>query len=139
VGLDERWDRGQLQTLSKAECLELLASRELGRMAYNDPDGPIVVPVNFVLDTDTVIIATSPHTDLGRHARSVPVAFEVDEINQETHAGWSVLLRGRAEAVEYAELPAAHQSRPAPWAEGVRTLYLRVVPSSITGRRLLPA
>lgn len=140
VGLTERWERGELQTLSSAECLQLLGSRDLGRMAYNDPEGPVVIPVNFVLDGDTVIIATSPHTDLGRrHAHAGTVAFQVDEIDQQAHSGWSVLLRGTAEAVDYAELPASYHSRPAPWAGGVRTLYLRIVPSNITGRRLLPA
>lgn len=138
VGLTERWDRGELQTLSSAECLQLLGSRDLGRMAYNDPDGPVVIPVNFVLDGDTVIIATSPHTDLGRHAHAGTVAFQVDEVDQQAHSGWSVLLRGTVEAVEYAELPASYHSRPAPWAGGVRTRYLRIVPSNITGRRLLP-
>jgi nitroimidazol reductase NimA-like FMN-containing flavoprotein (pyridoxamine 5'-phosphate oxidase superfamily) len=138
VGLIERWQRGEVTVLSDDECMKLLVDHNLGRFAYTDDEGPVVTPVNYAVADGMVLIATSAHTDLARHARSAPVAFEVDDIDLEQHSGWSVLVRGRTEVLDYDDLPAAHTARPAPWAEGVRTLYLRIVPGAISGRRLLP-
>jgi hypothetical protein len=138
VGLIERWQRGEVVVLSEDECMELLVGRNLGRFAYTDDEGPVVIPVNFAVADSTILIATSPHTELAQHARSTSAAFEVDDIDVERHSGWSVLVRGRTEVLEYDDLPSPNTARPAPWAEGVRTLYLRIVPRSISGRRLLP-
>ena len=140
MGLVERWQRGELQVLSEAECMQLLAGSNFGRFAYNDNDGPVVIPVNYTVTSGTLLIATSPYSELAQHAHSVSAAaFQVDTIDVEQHTGWSVLVRGRTEAADYDDLPSAHTARPAPWAAGTRTLYIRIVPRSVTGRRLLPA
>jgi nitroimidazol reductase NimA-like FMN-containing flavoprotein (pyridoxamine 5'-phosphate oxidase superfamily) len=138
MALIKRWERGELVALSDAECMELLAGHTVGRFAYIDDEGPAVTPVNYALAGGAVLVATSPHTDIARHARSGAVAFEVDDIDLEQHTGWSVLVRGRTRVIEHGDLPAAHTARPAPWVEGGRTLYLRIDPTSISGRRLLP-
>ena len=52
-------------------------------------------------------------------------------------SGWSVLRRGRVEPVDTDDLPPA-AARPHPWAAGQRSLRLRLVPRTTTGRRLLP-
>jgi nitroimidazol reductase NimA-like FMN-containing flavoprotein (pyridoxamine 5'-phosphate oxidase superfamily) len=139
VELIDRWQRGELEILSEDECRDLLASGTVGRLAYNDDHGPVVTPVNYAVDDGAVLLATSPDGQLARHAPSHSVALEVDDIDRDQRSGWSVLVRGRTEVVEYADLPASHQRRPAPWAAGERTLYLRIAPTSLSGRRLLPA
>jgi len=96
-----------------------------------------VVPVNFVLRDGQVVFRTSPHTSLGRHAHGTTVAFEIDDIDDFTQSGWSVLVRGTATYVDPDELPDAADVRPQPWPQGVRTLQLRIRPHSLTGRRLL--
>ena len=50
---------GQLRELPEAECLALLKTKELGRVAYHD-QGPVVLPVKYVIDKDTVLFRTSP-------------------------------------------------------------------------------
>ena len=130
------WSQSQLRELSQSECLGLLAGKSVGRIAYTGPDGPEVVPVNFVLQHDTVLLATSPHSLLGRHLRFDVAAFQVDDIDNQTQSGWSVLVRGRVEPVDTEDLPSAG-ARPHPWAAGQRRLHLRLVPRTITGRRLL--
>jgi nitroimidazol reductase NimA-like FMN-containing flavoprotein (pyridoxamine 5'-phosphate oxidase superfamily) len=110
----------------------------VGRLAYNDDDGPVVTPLSYAVSERAVLVATAPTTQLAAHAPGSPVAFEVDDLDAVERAGWSVVVRGRAEVVDYAELPAAHDARPAPWAAGDRTTYLRIEPSSLTGRRLPP-
>jgi hypothetical protein len=59
VTLDASGGRGsQWLELTKGECFELLAGQRLGRLAFVDALGPIVLPVNFVLDTHMVVIRT---------------------------------------------------------------------------------
>jgi nitroimidazol reductase NimA-like FMN-containing flavoprotein (pyridoxamine 5'-phosphate oxidase superfamily) len=134
----ELWFASHIKEITREECMELLASRPVGRIAYCDESGPVVLPVNFVLEGDQVMFRTSPHSELARHLRNGPASFEVDEFDEYTQSGWSVLIRGRAEFIEYDDLP-DEDHRPTPWAEGHRTFHVRVIPSQITGRRLLEA
>ena len=133
----EPWFAGHLRELSRAECLELLATKTVGRVAYCTPDGPEVLPLNYVVEGDTLLFRTSPHSALGRHLRLDVAAFQVDEVDDYTESGWSVLVRGTVEPLSTDDLPPAGQ-RPRPWVEGSRPLHLRLTPRSITGRRLLP-
>jgi uncharacterized protein len=139
MSMTDGWFPGRLTELAQDECLELLTTRQVGRLAFTDEEGVVVVPVNYVVHQDMVLFRTSPHTSLGRHAESAAVAFEVDEIDDFTQSGWSVLVRGHAEYVDVDDLPAAADSRPTPWADGTRNLHVRIRPRSITGRRLLAA
>ena len=68
---------------------------------------------------------------------SAPAAFQIDEFDDYTQSGWSVLLRGHATYVDVADHPAAAELIP--WAEGQRSLLVRIAAREITGRRLLPA
>ena len=134
----ERWFPSHLKELDKAECLELLATHQVGRVAYCDDLGPVVLPVNYVVDLDTVLLRVSPHSTLARNLRSASASFEVDDFDDYNQSGWSVLVRGDAAYVDIAELP-DEDNRPIPWAEGERTFHVRITPHDITGRRLLPA
>jgi len=133
----EPWFAGHLRELSRDECLELLATKAVGRVAYCTPDGPEVLPLNYVVEGDTLLFRTSPHSALGRHLRLDVAAFQVDEVDDYTESGWSVLVRGTVGPLSTDDLPPAGQ-RPRPWVEGSRPLHLRLTPRSITGRRLLP-
>lgn len=136
----EHWYPGRLKELDQAECLELMRTRSVGRVAYCDDDGPVVLPVNYVVaDDGGVLFRTSPHTPLAQHLASGPAAFEVDEIDDVTESGWSVLVRGTASYVDPDDLPADDDDRPSPWAAGVRTLHVRVSPRVVSGRRLIPS
>jgi hypothetical protein len=132
------WKSGRLRELDASECLELLATRSVGRVAFCSDEGPVVLPVNYVVHEDGVLFRTSPHNSIARHVRGSKAAFEVDEIDDFTQSGWSVLLSGTAELVDDVHgLPP--ESRPVPWAEGTRSLHVRVRPRSNTGRRLFPS
>jgi nitroimidazol reductase NimA-like FMN-containing flavoprotein (pyridoxamine 5'-phosphate oxidase superfamily) len=122
---------GRLVVLSDDECWDLLRSRPVGRVAWSGVQGVSIVPMNFVVDGDAVLLRTTPYSLMARDCAGREVAFEVDEIDAEHHTGWSVLVRGRCEREER---PA---DGPHPWATGTRTLGLRVTVRSVTGRRVL--
>ena len=85
----------QLKELDTTECLRLLGQRGIGRAAVATPDGPHLVPVNYAVLDGSIAIRTSPYSLLGTYARASMLAFEVDDIDEETHSGWSVVVRGR--------------------------------------------
>lgn len=136
---DERWFPSHLREISKPECLELLASHRVGRVAYCDDLGPVVLPVNYALDRETILIRTSPHSTLAGHLRSAPASFQIDDFDDFNQSGWSVLVRGDAAYVDPSDLPADDSERPQAWAEGQRSFHVRITPHDISGRRLLPA
>ena len=135
---DERWFPSHLKELGEPECLELLAEHHVGRVAYCDDLGPVVLPVNYAVDQGTILIQTSPHSTLASRLRTAPASFQIDEFDEYTQTGWSVLVRGSAAYVDPTDLP-ADEDRPHTRAEGQRSLHIRITPHEISGRRLLPA
>ena len=138
MNFDDRWFQGHLRELEPAECWELLRVREVGRVAYVDERGPMVVPVTYVSSEGSVLFRVAPYSDLARHLPDRPAALETDDFDYFTRSGWSVVLRGTVETVMSEDLPPT-EDRPTPWAEGERSLYLRLTADSVTGRRLLEA
>ena len=120
------------------ECYARLADGDIGRVAMALPDGPSIVPVNYILDGRSIVVRTAPYTQLAGH-RNGPVAFEVDDIEPEFMRGWSVVVVGHAFPMEDAEEMIALRSggRLKPWAAGSRNLYIKIVPDRVTGRRIL--
>jgi uncharacterized protein len=131
-GRQVRW-----QELTKSECFELLARERLGRVAVVDDRGPVVFPVNFVLDRHMVVFRADAGTKLDAACRGSRVAFEVDGTDAAAHTGWSVLIRGEAvEVTDPAELARLRKLPLDPWAPGAKTHYVRILPTVLTGRRI---
>lgn len=120
------------------ECRELLSAGLVGRVALCTPVGPHIVPVNYAVVDDSIVIRTSPYSILGTHARGSILAVEVDRFDYERQRGWSVVARGRATAVTAADEVERIRRVWASgiWASGQRNLHLRVRWSELTGRRL---
>jgi uncharacterized protein len=120
--------------LTRSECLALLASESIGRLAVAQPDGPpLVFPVNYALDGDDIVFRTDPGTKLDG-LRQAPVSFEVDAIDPIHHRGWSVLVRG----VAYEALPADIEGVVVePWAPGPKRHWVKVLTVEVTGRRIV--
>ena len=119
------------------ECAELLRAGVVGRVAVTTPDGPHVVPVNYAVMDEAVVVATSAYSVLGTYGRGSMLAFEIDGFDLERKEGWSVVARGRGEALDPVGLrEAKERALPRPWADGTRTLFLRIPWSELSGRRV---
>jgi nitroimidazol reductase NimA-like FMN-containing flavoprotein (pyridoxamine 5'-phosphate oxidase superfamily) len=134
--------RPELQELSADDCYRLLATQQIGRLGVNAEHYPLIFPVNYVLDrSGVIVIRTGAGTKLvaADHAN---VTFEVDEIDQRTRSGWSVLVRGLAEEVTSEHklelIERTQASGVEPWAPGDRGHWLRLIPHAISGRRIVP-
>jgi nitroimidazol reductase NimA-like FMN-containing flavoprotein (pyridoxamine 5'-phosphate oxidase superfamily) len=127
-----------LKPLSREECLALMTTTSLGRVAFLVDGRPEVLPVNYVVDGDNVVFRTGEDTVLNQVAMQV-VAFEVDQIDERSHTGWSVVAQGVAHDVTDAIDPTSERLRAlslVSWAPGQRHRWLRVDANRITGRRL---
>ncbi|MCP2259108.1 Pyridoxamine 5'-phosphate oxidase [Streptoalloteichus tenebrarius] len=133
-----RYDRTGLEVLDEAECLRLLGSVPVGRIAFTHDALPAVQPVTFVLNGGSVVFRTREGSKLAAATRNAVVAFEVDEFDAATRTGWNVTVVGRARVVtdpdELAEL-AALDLRP--WAPGQRDRYVQISVDLVQGRRIV--
>jgi nitroimidazol reductase NimA-like FMN-containing flavoprotein (pyridoxamine 5'-phosphate oxidase superfamily) len=131
-GRQFRW-----QELTKCECFGLLAREHLGRVAFVDDRGPMVLPVNFILDRHMVVFRTGDGTKLDVARGGGRVAFEVDRSERATHSGWSVVIRGEAvEVTDPGELARLRELPLDSWAPGAESRYVRILPAVLTGRRI---
>jgi nitroimidazol reductase NimA-like FMN-containing flavoprotein (pyridoxamine 5'-phosphate oxidase superfamily) len=128
---------GAVETLSADQCLELLCSRDLGRIALVIGDQPEIFPVNYAVDRSIVVFRVAPGTKpaLTTNRR---IAFEVDELDSRAAIAWSVMVKGTVRDVTRSRDPFTAFLRTA----GVRTappgdhpLWMAIYPSEISGRR----
>ena len=92
-------DRNGLEVLDRDECLRLLASATLGRIGFTSGALPTVLPVNFDLDGERILVRTGRGSKLDAALRDAVVAFEVDDFDPICHSGWSVAVTGVATEV----------------------------------------
>lgn len=130
-------DQGNLQRLDVDACLELLTSHHVGRVAVNDHGGPVVFPVNYVVDGGTVVFRTGMGSKLAATDERAHASFQVDGFDLDVGTGWSVLVRGRlVEVVAGDEVDRLATLPLVPLAGGDRHHFVRVEPRAVTGRRI---
>jgi hypothetical protein len=123
--------------MTPRECMELLAANHFGRVAVNDREGPVVLPVNYVLDGDSVLFRSGMGTKVEAGARGSAASFEVDAVDERTRTGWSVLARGTlTDVYERVEIERARRLPLQPFAGGDRPHFLRLIFERVTGRRI---
>lgn len=126
------------EELSLTECLAPLASHRVGRVAVVVDGQPVILPVNYRTDDGTVVF----RTDAGTKARGAPlsrVAFEIDDIDEASHVGWSVVVQGVGQDITDAIDARSEELRflpVSPWAPGDKVYWVKFVPQVISGRSL---
>lgn len=130
-------DQNGLEVLDRDECLALLATATLGRVAVTTGALPQVVPVNFHLEGERILIRTAEGTKLDAALCNAVVAFEADDFDTMYHSGWSVVVTGIARV-----LPADDETaRYAPlvrWAPDGRERTIAISTDIVSGRRIVP-
>lgn len=125
------------QSMPVDECLRRLAGEEVGRLAAVIDGKPLVFPVNYVLDGDTVVFRTAAGAKLDAISRSL-ATFEVDHWTP-GETGWAVSVEGFAVEVTDANGGRVRDRLAAlplfPWVPGDRSHLVRVLPVSMRGFR----
>jgi nitroimidazol reductase NimA-like FMN-containing flavoprotein (pyridoxamine 5'-phosphate oxidase superfamily) len=124
--------------LVRSECIHLLETHSLGRLAWQAADSQQVRPINYVFRSGALYFRTSPEGILSELVRPTDVALEVDDLDHDKRTGWSVIVNGRARAVAApAEVIQQWETDDlAQWAPGIRDLFIQIMPSRISGRLL---
>jgi hypothetical protein len=69
--------------------MELLAAKSVGRIAYAVDKGARILPVNYILNNDSIIFRTTPGGEIFHHALESICAFEIDDTDEFFESGWS--------------------------------------------------
>jgi hypothetical protein len=133
---DDGADRG-VQALDEDACWELLPGARVGRLAWNDPDGRIlVVPVNFGLDSRTIVLRTGDTVLLDAARAGERCAFQADDFEPGLRSGWTVLVDGRL-GVTVDPLAVERLGQlVSPWLRVPRPHVLLIRATQVSGRRL---
>jgi nitroimidazol reductase NimA-like FMN-containing flavoprotein (pyridoxamine 5'-phosphate oxidase superfamily) len=135
--MDDQWG-GRLHKLSRDECVELLRGhRHLGRIGYVVDGVPVIVPVSFAVDGESVVFVTARGSKLSWLSNHRRVAFEVDHGRPLDESGWSVLVHGTAQEVtDPAALELLRRGPLRSWAVTSGEHWVRVSHDEVSGRRL---
>jgi uncharacterized protein len=127
-------DRDPISELDRDEAWKLLKGQSVGRLAVSVAGQPDVFPVNFHADDTSVVFRTAPGSKLLKVTINATVAFETDAYD--TDEAWSVVVKGTAHVLEkQAEIFAAEAVGLRSWIPTVKPVFVRIVPTEVSGRR----
>jgi hypothetical protein len=126
-----------LDVMTRAECLRPLRTRRVGRLGFLVGDQPMVLPVNYGCENGVLVFRTGEGAKLDG-TRKGKVSFEVDDLEADGCAGWSVVVQGVASDITGTDNWFDERLRalagPA-CVPGVADHYVRITPTQISGRR----
>jgi uncharacterized protein len=122
----------QRYELPQWEAFDLLRSTTVGRICIIDHDFPVAIPMNFRVvgqaNDFRLVVRTARGTAVGEYVG--PASLEVDQIDLDRGAAWSVIARGMLRPVAASDwLPDPH-----PLLHD-RHEWMLLEPTAISGRR----
>jgi uncharacterized protein len=124
----------RFESLSETECWQALADAPYGRLAVRAKDGVDIFPVNVTVNKRAIYFRSAPGSKLVDIVHASSVAFEVDGSQGLEH--WSVVVRGTAERLIHdSDIRASGVLGLATLTSSSKWNYVRITPSSISGRR----
>jgi nitroimidazol reductase NimA-like FMN-containing flavoprotein (pyridoxamine 5'-phosphate oxidase superfamily) len=130
-------DRNGLEVLDRRECLRLLATASVGRVGLTSGSLPRILPVNFWLVGDRIVIRTRLGSKLEAALRNAVVAFEADDFDVVDHSGWSVLVTGMASEIADSELDDADRLQVPHRVPGRDGRLVAISTGLVSGRRIV--
>jgi uncharacterized protein len=123
------------ELLGREECLRILSSHPVGRVAAVVNGWPIIFPVNlYVLDGDTVVFRSEEVSRLTDSSIAISMSLEVDGIDDAGQL-WSVVVNGAGRDIVPAERARLRDLGLESSAAGQRTHWIQIRPETVTGRR----
>ena len=128
-------DRDGLEVLDRAECLRLLGGATLGRVAGTSGALPVVLPLRYTLDGDSVVFVAGAGTTVDFVSAGSVVAFEVDNLHERGHLSWTVMVTGVAQPISDVHEIARLQTLLQEEGAGPDDQFLRLSLDLVSGRR----
>jgi hypothetical protein len=121
---------------SESACWALLRTTSVGRLAVWVDDHTDIFPLNYAVEHGTVVFRSRTGTKVSAALSDSPVALEADGYDAGTAEAWSVVIRGRAEEISTGSDLMDTIGLPLfPWQAGEKGRFIRIVPTTTTGRR----
>lgn len=136
LGIMNKETTPKSEILENADCWKRLRSVSVGRLAVWVDDHPDIFPINYKVDHGTLVFRTGSGTKLNSCLGKDPVALEADGVDVDSGVAWSVVVKGQAQQLERTEeLLDSVGLLLFPWETGRKDHFVRVTPTSISGRR----
>ncbi|HEX6873045.1 MAG TPA: pyridoxamine 5'-phosphate oxidase family protein [Micromonosporaceae bacterium] len=131
-------EQRQLEELTPAQALGLLASVPFGRIVFTDRALPAIRPVNHLVDGGSIVIRTDLRAAVTRSTgpTGAVVAYEADEIDPIGRVGWSVVVTGFARLVTDPDEIDRYHRLLVPWIGDGKDSVIRIHPEIVNGYRL---
>ena len=134
-------DHEPLEELSESECWTLLRTVDVGRLAAPSRRGGIdIFPVNHLVDQGSIVFRTAAGTKVTNAVEAPEIAFEADNAacsyDEQRDDPWSVVVHGVAELITIqTDLFDSFELIVRPWHVSNKPYFIRLVPTSVSGRR----
>jgi nitroimidazol reductase NimA-like FMN-containing flavoprotein (pyridoxamine 5'-phosphate oxidase superfamily) len=125
-------DDDAVRVLTPERCWEVLRTEEFGRLAFSLVDEIHITPINYAVDGDVLLFRTAEGSKLLGVVMGSPVAFEVDQYDDE----WarSIVIRGRTRLLDEEEEHRAENVPLRPWVPTLKYNVVEIVPEVVSGR-----
>jgi hypothetical protein len=110
-GSGREQDDRLVEVLGEEECLALLGSAVIGRLAYTQDAMPAMQPSSFTVLAGEVLIPVRPGSRVAVASHGTIVAFEVDDVDVVRRTGWHVTVIGPARVVTGADVTPTSDGR----------------------------
>lgn len=119
------------------ECLRLLRSVPVGRIAFTRNALPAVEPVRFTFDSGRIFFALSWDSALYSAIYQCIVAFQADSTGAADGGGWTVTVIGNAgEVTDPPRVVKLRNTGLGSWVASDRDHFMDIAPGIVTGQRL---
>jgi uncharacterized protein len=127
-----------VEDMTRSDAVDLLQRHGfVGRVAFIVDGRPMIMPVNYLADSDALVFCTGEGTKLSTLRGGAPVAFEVDDSRPLDRSGWSVVVEGTAsEITDPEELQRLRRGPLKSWAVRPTAHWVRVTYEQVSGRRI---
>jgi nitroimidazol reductase NimA-like FMN-containing flavoprotein (pyridoxamine 5'-phosphate oxidase superfamily) len=129
-------DRNGFEVLGRAECFALLRTVPVGRIGLSMAALPVVLPVNFAVDGERLVVRTAAGSKLDAALKGAVVAFEADQFDIANGDAWSVLVRGSASVVtDPSDVAAISELSLDSWVAERSDQWVAITTDLVSGRR----
>ncbi len=129
----EHEDNEPILVLDDEQSWKLLEHTKHGRLVLNVGGETDIFPINYKADDGALYFRSGAGTKVAELTVNDQVLFETDGILSDQ--AWSVIVRGTAEVLEHAaDIQYARDLGISPWVPTVKDFFVKITPSSISGR-----
>ena len=129
-------DRNGFEVLGRDECFALLRSATVGRIGLSMSALPVVLPVNFAVDGDRLVVRTAAGSKFDAALGGAVVAFEADHLDPDSGEAWSVLVRGSSAVLtDPADIASLADLDLNSWVADRSDQWVMITTDLVSGRR----